>query len=475
MFFFGYRDPRLKPSELERSFFDFVDRNGLLAPGDRGIAAVSGGVDSMVMLNLLDRLRAEINFDLSVAHVNHGLRGPESDGDEQLVRTRSLELGVEFHLHRSPSPIQPGGGRSGIQEWAREERYRFFESLRSNAGRTRIATAHHRDDNAETVLFNFLRGSGIHGLTGIPVAHADGFVIRPLLFATREQILGYSRERAVPFREDSSNAGMGYTRNVLRHSVIPSIESAVNPGLRETLVRTTRLFTDLESFVAGEVDRALPAVSVPSVGTDVRLSVEAMAGLPLFLQESILHRCSRQFHPSGIGQAHVRALIDLLGAQAGSACLVSKHLHAAREAGLLVMRRSAPAGEPFDFPVRAGEAYAFAAFSFSSGFVSGADYRATALEEFVDAELLGGDLRLRSWSDGDWFVPLGMADRKKLSDYFVDRKIPVSEKNRVPILTSGEAIVWVCGERLDERFKITPRTERILRLTYEPGLRWAGP
>ncbi len=370
---------------------------------------------------------------------------------------------------RSRRPAPRGGG--GIQERAREERYRFFDSLRSPTGRTRLATAHHRDDNAETILFNFLRGSGVHGLTGIPVSRSDGFVIRPLLFAPREDILDYAREHAVPFREDSSNAGTGYTRNTLRHSLIPLIESAVNPGIRETLARTAILFSDLEAFVGMEVERALPAVLAPSAATEVRLIAGKMEELPLFLRESVLLHCSRLFNPYGIGYVHVRALVDLLGARSGSSCPVSKDLHAAREGAFLVLRRSAPAAGTFDFPVRAGESYAFDAFSFSSSVVAATRYGSTPLEEYVDEGLLGSDLRLRSWSDGDWFVPFGMGDRKKLSDFFVDRKIALPEKRRIPILASGDAIVWVCGQRLDDRFKVTPRTERILRLSYEPAPR----
>ncbi len=459
----------MRPFELGKSFSDFVGRNGLVCPADRVIAAVSGGVDSMVMLDLLDGLRATIPFDLSVAHINHGLRGPESDGDEELVRNTVRDLGLEFHLHRSAPAASSRGKVSGIQERAREERYRFFESLRAPSGRTRVATAHHRDDNVETVLFNFLRGTGIHGLTGIPVERSDGFVIRPLLFATREEILRYARDHSVPFREDSSNAGTGYTRNALRHEVIPSIESLVNPGLRDTLVRTSRLFTDLEAYVSREMDRVLPEVVAATAGTEIRLHAGRLRELPVFLRESVLFHLSRKFNPYGIGYVHVRALLDLLEAQAGSSCRLLKNLHATRERDVLILRSRPPSGEPFDFPVREGESYAFEAFSFSSGTPREVKLGATRLEEYVDADRLGEDLRLRTWSDGDWFIPFGMSARKKLSDFFVDRKIPLTEKHRIPILVSGDAIVWVCGERLDDRVRITPGTKRILHLRYDPA------
>ncbi|HLF15336.1 MAG TPA: tRNA lysidine(34) synthetase TilS [Bacteroidota bacterium] len=461
----------MRSSELGKSFSDFVGRHGLVRPAERIIAAVSGGVDSMVMLDLLNGLRSTIPFDLSVAHVNHGLRGPESDGDEDLVRKTARDLGLDFHLHRSVQPASTGGKVSGIQERAREERYRFFESLRAPSGRTRVATAHHRDDNAETVLFNFLRGAGIHGLTGIPVERSDGFVIRPLLFATRMEILAYAGDRAVTFREDSSNAGTGYTRNALRHEVIPSIESLVNPGLRETLARTSRLFTDLEAYIGMEVERILPTVVAAAEETAIRLHAGRLRELPVFLRESVLLHLSRKFNPYGIGYVHVRALLDLLDAQAGSSCPLRKNLHATREGDFLVLRSRPPAGEPFDFPVREGEAYAFEGFSFSSGPPAEVKFGSTPLQEYIDADRLGEDLRIRTWSDGDWFIPFGMSASKKLSDFFVDRKIPPAEKRRIPILVSGDAIVWVCGERLDDRFRVTPATKRVLQLRYDPAAR----
>jgi tRNA(Ile)-lysidine synthase len=454
------------PTDLDRSFADFVGRNSLVSPADRVVAAVSGGVDSMVMLRLLDRLRRAIPFELSVAHVNHRLRGAESDGDEALVRETAGSLGVPFHLHRAADTGPGPGASSGVQERARVERYRFFAQLRSAAPGTRVATAHHRDDNAETVLFNFLRGSGVHGLSGIPVAHRDGSIIRPLLFATRAAIMEFAVADGVRWRDDATNATTKYTRNALRHSIIPAIESAVNPGVREAMARTALLFTDLESYLAAEVDRVMPGLAVP--GDGLRLDAAKLSLLPPFLRESVVLAAAKKFSPFGVGFVHVRTLLHLLESRTGSSCLLLKNLHASKERDFLVLRDGPPPGEPFDFPVLAGGSYAFERFSFSSGAPDTVTPGASRFEEYVDADRLGENLRLRSWADGDWFVPLGMDARKKLSDFFVDRKVPVAQKRRIPILVSGSDIVWVCGERLDDRFKMTPETRRALVLRYVP-------
>lgn len=455
----------MHPTDLERSFDDFVGRHGLIPPDGRVAAAVSGGIDSMVMLSLLDRFRRTVPFELSVAHVNHGLRGAESDADEALVRETASGLGLEFRLHRSGGPGGPPA--TGIQAWARDERYGFFARLRADAPGTRVATAHHRDDNAETVLFNFLRGAGVNGLSGIPVAHADGAVIRPLLFADRASIGAYAAHAGLRWREDATNAATKYTRNALRHSVIPAIEAAVNPGVRETIARTALLFADLEAYLDDEVGRVMPGLLV--AGDGIRIDTARLSALPLFLREAVLFAAAKRLRPYGVGFVHVRTLLHLAGVQAGSSCLLADNLHASREGACLVLRDGPPPGEPFDFPVTAGETYAFERFSFSSSTAVTAAPGVSRFEEYIDADRAGGGLRLRSWREGDWFVPIGMDARKKVSDYFIDRKVPVAEKRRIPILVAGDEIVWVCGERLDDRFKLTPATSRVLRIGYLPA------
>ncbi|HLB01282.1 MAG TPA: tRNA lysidine(34) synthetase TilS, partial [Bacteroidota bacterium] len=212
----------MEPTDLEKSFTEFVHRHNLVSPTDEVIVAVSGGVDSMVLLRLFHAVRTRLECRLGVAHVNHGLRGAESDADERFVRDASGNLGLPFHLHRCDPPA-PGDGAGSAQEHARSERYGFFSRLREGRRDVRIATGHHRDDNAETVLFNFLRGAGVQGLSGIPVLHDDGGVIRPLLFARRNDIDAYASARRIGFREDSSNRGMKYTRNILRSEIMPRI------------------------------------------------------------------------------------------------------------------------------------------------------------------------------------------------------------------------------------------------------------
>lgn len=473
----------MDPRRFERSFADFIGRHALIVPGDAVIAAVSGGVDSMVMLRLLLRLRDSIPFSLAVAHVNHRLRGPESDADEELVRSAAAAAGLPFHLHRSSGLSD--GGHGGIQERARDERYRFFGDLArqsrqrddgafrgnpggSDARRVRVATAHQRDDNAETVLFNFLRGGGVRGLAGIPVERADGLAVRPLLFASRAEILGYAAASGVDWREDAGNDSAAYTRNAIRRELLPAIERIVNPGIRRTLAESARIFAGLDSFLREEAARILPRIRAGNADRELRLDAAAVVRLHPFLAESVLRLAATEIRPGGVGRESTATLLRMAAAPDGAACEAAGGLHAAREGGLLVLRPSPPPGSSFDFPVEPGDSYRFRDFAFSSEISATPPPGDAPLEEWVDADAVGVELRLRSRREGDWFIPLGMADRKKLSDYLIDRKIPATERDRIPLLVSGADIVWVCGERLDHRFRITSSTTRFLRLRYSP-------
>jgi len=454
----------MKATDLEKAFIDYIRRHDLLSPPDEIIVATSGGVDSMVLLHLFHAVRDELGCGLGVAHVNHGLRGAESDGDEEFVRRAAEGLGLSFHLHRcdpGPPRIFPGS----LQERARSERYAFFERLREGRSDIRIATAHHADDNAETVLFNFLRGTGVRGLSGIPVVQPERGIIRPLLFAEKRVLTEFASLRDIGFREDPTNAGTKYTRNVLRHDLIPRIADRINPGLRATLNRTAALFTDLGEYLRGMLDGVIAEVITSETGEEIRIDIARLNRHPLFLREAALHELSRDFTAHGSGFAHIRAILDLTEAHSGAGCRLGENFHVYRDREQLIFVRSYP-DRPFLYPVRPGEAYEFGLFSFSSSYLPAGSTPGEGPDEIVDGDLLDGELVLRSWNEGDWFIPLGMDSRKKLSDFFIDRKIPVPDKKRIPILLSGDAVVWVCGLRIDARFRVTTATRRPLKLSY---------
>jgi tRNA(Ile)-lysidine synthase len=454
----------VSPGSLRSRFREFSRKHGLFGERDTVIVAISGGIDSMV---LLDLLAGERNLTLIVAHVNHGLRGEESDGDEAFVRAHAESRGLAFRTDRPDVAGTASQVGTGIQETARRLRYDFLEIVRLSTGGGKIATGHNLDDNAETILLNLFRGTGVRGLAGIPVRREN--IVRPLLFASREEIAAYAADAGIPFREDSSNASDAYARNVVRHHVLPRICEFVSPAAPRNIVRTGDLLRNVAGFLADQTTAALSTcrLSVPSGG--VTLSIPRLRELHPFLCREVLLAAAEESGAGGLTGAHIEALAALIDAPPGHRATLPGQRMATRDREVIHLDRETPAAG-FCIPVTPGVAYAMEGFHFASTIELGAEDRAVAGEnaEEVDADRVGtGGLTLRSWRDGDAFVPLGMSSRKKISNFFVDEKVPAYRKHRIPILATADGeIVWVCGLRIDDRFKVTATTRRVLKLEF---------
>ncbi|HTY57600.1 MAG TPA: tRNA lysidine(34) synthetase TilS [Bacteroidota bacterium] len=452
----------VSPNTFSARFREFSRTNGLFGEKDTILVAVSGGVDSMVLLDLLVK---EQGLSVIAGHFNHGLRGAESDGDERFVAQRARMYGIPFHAGRGDTGGEAAKRGVGIQEAARDLRYDFLLRLRATTGAARIATAHHADDNAETILLHLFRGTGVQGMTGIPVAR-DG-IIRPLLFAHREEIEEYSRIEKIPFRTDSSNAKDGYTRNAVRHHVLPLLKELVSPSVVDNINRSGDNFRTLAAYLQEETTTVLAECTTSRSAGTLRLSAAGLLARPLLLRQLAVLAAIEEVSGARPASDRVSAVLGLLEKESGTLVTVPGGTEAARERDEIVIRpRDETAG--FSITVDAGRVFTTRGFRFASQLVEARGEPAGRQTEYADAERTGVQgLTLRSWREGDWFTPLGMSGRKKLSDFFVDEKVPVDRKNRIPILcTPGGDVIWVCGMRLDDRFKITPATRRVLKLEY---------
>jgi tRNA(Ile)-lysidine synthase len=449
---------------------EFVQRFRLIDRGERIVVAVSGGSDSMVLLDALERVKSELQLTLAIAHFNHQLRGEESDRDEAFIRAAGGERGLECYVERADTLAVAEARRQSVEECARELRYDFFKKLRTSLGFQRVATAHQADDNAETILFNLFRGAGVRGLSGIPVKRSDQPVVRPLLFATKELILEYAAERAIRYRDDSSNAGNEYTRNFLRHEVIPLIRRNVNPNLILTLRRTGELFTQLEDYLGQVTQNVLPSLIRRETPRTVRVDGNALLEQPPFLREHLLLQLGRRFTSREMDFGTVKTMLRVAEGETGGSCSIGADAVFYRNRGELILTRVNRL-TPYRHRIELNKRYEFERFAFGSSCCGEAALSADPNTEYVDADTLGEECVLRSWKDGDWFVPLGMREKKKLSDFFIDEKIPLFEKLAIPLLVSDGDIVWVCGKRLDDRNKIRPTTTRVVKLEYAPRIR----
>ncbi len=457
----------MSTDRLLQSVLQTIRKYSLFAPGDSILVAVSGGLDSMVLLHLLLQMREESRITLGIAHCNFRLRGEESDEDERFVAAAAQREDVRLHVRSFDTEDLAQEQHLSIQEMARELRYAFFREIRKSHGYRLVATAHHADDNAETILLNLFRGAGVHGLSGIPVRNETEAAIRPLLFTPRSVIREYALRHGVSWREDSSNSKIDYTRNYLRHEILPRIRGHVNPNFEAALTRTSTLLASLESFLAVQrtaLRRDLLTASGPDAAI---LDASAFLRQPEFLRADFLYALVKEFTGREPARGTVDGMLAVSLNETGTWCPVATGVIFTRDRDRLILQRR-EMREEFSFPVESERAYEFERFRFESSIVNKPGFSNDPYIEYIDADRVGTSWRLRCWKEGDWFVPLGMQEKRKVSDFFIDQKIPLFEKNRIPILESDGSIVWICGKRLDDRYKISAGTRRFLKLEYHP-------
>ena len=431
-------------------------REAGVEPGDRLLVAVSGGVDSMVLLDVLARLQRRLGFRLHAAHVHHGLRGRAADQDGALVLREAESRGIPASLVRlAPSERRPG---ASIQMWARDERYRHLEAMRQELGASRILTAHTQDDQAETVLGNLLRGTGPLGLAGIPAAR--GVLLRPLLGVTRAEVEAYARVARVPFREDRSNRSDAYRRNRIRRRLLPLLAREYNPRIVASLAGLAALMREDELELAA-LGAALLRQAGFLDGGLLRLNASTVAAAGPAIRRRGLQEAFRRVSGGrhGLTRRHLDAL-EALARQTGRTALPGGY-RAWRSGGEVRLGPAAAEGietapaMPDGVALRPGVWARWGEWRVRVRRVSRAPSRpgTGAGVEVLSPRILQTSLHLRGWRPGDRFRPLGLGGQKKLQDFFTDLKMPRAERGRIPLLLAGEQIACVIGHRIAEEFR----------------------
>lgn len=419
------------------------------------LLALSGGIDSMVLAHLL-RSR---NIPFEVAHADFGLRGEESDADRRFVEDWCKGHDIVCHVHRFNTRAEADASGESIQETARKLRYAWFETLRQQRGLKAIATAHHQDDSVETLLFHFFRGTGLRGLCGIP--DRQGKVVRPLQRWTRAQVMAYAKEQSVPFREDSSNASAQYTRNKLRHDVLPRLEE-VFPSVRQNLSGNLERFGEAYALYHAEVERYRRKL-LDWRGREAWLPIRKLKNIPALA--TLLHEFYAPYGFSG----RAEELKAMTKAHPG-AVLHSVTHRLIRHGDFLILTSAATAASGHIL-IQEGEQETHAPdFRLNIRTMTMPD-RIPALgpeECYADADQLQYPLLLRPWKPGDYFYPFGMKKKKKIARLLIDARVPVHEKEKVWVLESAGRILWVVGVRADERFRVGPKTRQVLAFTLHP-------
>jgi tRNA(Ile)-lysidine synthase len=455
-----------------------VRQQQLLLPGQHLVVAVSGGPDSIALLSLLHRLARSWRLTLTVVHCNYGLRGAESDGDESFVSIFCQERQLSLVIHR-PTLVKRRQ-RSSLQAAARDARYDFMNQLAHEVGADCIAVGHTANDQAETLLMWMLRGAGMTGLAGMPYTREDR-IIRPLLAATREEVVAYLDDEGLTYRRDSSNEKPLYHRNRIRKELLPVI-TRLAPAAVRVLQRQADLLREDEHFlegVTGDLVHAL--VSHDSSGVQ-RVDRQAFTELPVALQRRLVRAVLRTYDEEGRASSlcaveSVRRLF-LKGRSGGRLSL--KQVFVILDQGSVRFSPGAGGDHSHQMDSEQGKEEALLLPVPSMVYWSGTNQQIhaqlmtrRAAEEmgrapsqglaWFDADRFSEPLLVRAWQAGDRFSPYGMKGKsKKLQDFFTDRKVARHERGKVPLLVAPEGILWVVGVRQDERFAVRGGTTRCL-------------
>ena len=434
-----------------KQFLNHIHQNNLFKPGSKILLAVSGGLDSMVMLHLF----SEAGFSFGVAHCNFQLRGEDSQRDEAFVKQACSDKNLKFYSNRFETEDYASDHGLSVQMAARDLRYAWFSEVAEKEGYDFLATAHHLNDSLETILLNLTKGSGIQGLSGIPLK--NGKIIRPMLFASHDMIKSYAESNQIKWREDLSNSTDDYQRNFIRHQVVPKLKE-LNPSMEDTFQKSlAKIYGALELMKVGKAEFERQFKPTENGVHIPKIVIEQVENSAAVLWELI--------HHYGFNLEQCQSIVEALHGQPGKK-FPSAGFQLTIDRTELVISKHPENWEPVS--VEQGHDHVtFGPFSITIKSVQAAvQLNQDKHEGIFDADTLKFPLTWRKWKAGDHFYPMGLEHKKKLSDFLIDNKVSLPAKGMVTVLESAGEIVWVVGHRIDNRFKITPQTRQAISFFY---------
>jgi tRNA(Ile)-lysidine synthase len=443
--------------DLLSRFLMYIESNALFNRNDHLLIATSGGVDSVVLAELC----SVAGYKFTLAHCNFQLRGEESRRDEAFVKMLAKRYSVNLFDRRFDTEKYANENKVSIQVAARDLRYAWFNELiegdlvKVTDAKKWIVTAHHLDDNIETVLMNFFKGTGIAGMRGM--LPKSGAVIRPLLFARKEELIQFAKANNLEWMEDSSNQSDKYSRNYLRHQVIPLIEQ-IYPAAIQNIANSVERFREIEKFHATAIHAQIKKL-VEVKGHEQHIPILKLKKLSS--AKTILYALLQQF---GFAPVRVDEVMHLMDSDTGKYLLSSTHRILKNRNWLIIspidplQQQQIVVGHEGAYPFEHGT------LQLAKKPVSGTPVNANNGTALLDAQKINFPLMLRKWKQGDYFYPLGMNKKKKLARFFIDQKLSLNQKEKAWVVEMDKKIIWVMGMRIDDRFKVTPNTKEILQI-----------
>lgn len=457
-----------------------IEEHSLVQPGEGVLVAVSGGPDSVALLKIFEMLRAEYNLDLTVAHLNHGIRGEDAGREEEFVRFLAEKMKIAFITKRVQLDERKKG--KSLEEAAREERYRFFYAAAEECGAVRIATGHHRDDQVETFFIHLFRGAGLDGLKGMAPVR-DNVLIRPLLYVSREEIIAFLHSEGLSWMTDSSNSDQTFLRNSIRNWLVPELTKRYHPKITQNIAHAVEIIRLEDDYMNDVVHKLLAS-------WEVNQSSENGLVLPLsalYLQHravqarivKFLLEAMTPFH-NGIGSRHIESVLALCHKKnsAYRTLDLPEGILVEKLAQTLIIRKQSDASVrgisrkevvPFEIKAEVPATIKIPGLEkkirleFVERF-DPADIKAHSEAAYIDYDCINGPLVVRNWRHGDRMDFLGMAGTKKLKKYFIDRKIPSCVRGTIPLLVDSQSVVWIAAEKISRRVRITEKTKNVLKI-----------
>jgi len=464
--------------------------HSMLTPGDAVLAGVSGGPDSVALLYVLLAVGRNMRLQLGVIHLNHGLRGADSDRDAEFVKSLCRGLNLTFFEKKSDIARFRQNQKLSLEEASRRIRYAFFSEIADGHGYNKVALGHHSDDVAELLLMNLLRGSGLQGLSGIPPVR-EGRFIRPLIDLTQDQIKGFLDDAAIPYVVDASNQDLRHRRNRIRHQLIPSLRKQYNPDISKTLSRLAGILREETEWI----DRLTEPTFRESILSESEDRLTFSGARLNLLERPLVRRilrmgiCRVKGNLRRIRFSHIEAVLDLMGeTENGSSTRKQLHLPDRilidKKADRIIIKRvktahrvaSKGASHPPSFShsvprpdqplkIQIPEINGWMQFTPLPA-AAFPDVAAPSSTAYFDLETLVFPLLIRSFRPGDRFTPLGMDGTQKLKDFFINQKIPQIERTRCPLLVSGGKILWIAGYRTAEFAKVSEVSQKLLKVEF---------
>lgn len=449
-----------------------IEDNRLIEKGDNIVIGLSGGPDSMALLYVLLEIQEYIDFNILIAHINHGIRGEEALKDEKFVQDISNELGLPYYCRRVNMDQYAKEKKISSEEAGREIRYGFFREILSKIGGGKVAVAHNKDDQAETLVMRFFRGTGIDGLKGMEYRYND--IIRPVLGIKRREIEKYLLLGKIPSRLDKTNLEPVYNRNKTRLELMPYIMENYNSNIVDTLWRTSKIASIDSDFLELYAKNACDGMVKKRKEHSIVLEAALFKKEHVSIQQRIIRNCILQINDNlqGFTSTHITSVLRLfLGRSTGKKIDLINNMEARTNyEELIIERKQGNKNKSFLYKLRnEGKIYMKElGLGIKTEVIFANMVDINTKDRFIkyfDYDKLQGELLVRNRKPGDRFIPLGMKGSKKIKDYFIDEKIPKGERDNIPLITDGENIVWVFGHRISDLYKITEGTKKILKIS----------